>query len=214
MRAILAVLVVAAFVCAVAGCGQGPRSPQGERARTAETEGAQAPEGGAVAAPGAGEGSVATIELSSSAFGDGGAIPLKYTCDGANVSPPLAWGEPPAGTKSLALIVEDPDAVAVAKKVWDHWVLYDLSAETTSLPEGIPAGAELANGARQGRGSSGIGYRGPCPPRAMPHHYHFKLYALDAPTGLGPGATKDQVLAAITGHVLGQGELVGIYVRK
>jgi Raf kinase inhibitor-like YbhB/YbcL family protein len=189
MRALLSALILGAIACTTVGCGQEPKAPEGE----------QAP--------------VAVIELTSGAFTGGDAIPSRHTCDGENISPPLAWGTPPHGTKSFALVMEDPDAVAVAKKVWDHWILYNLPAGTTSLPEGIPADPELVNGARQGQGSSGIGYRGPCPPRAAPHRYYFKLYALDTLLDLSPGATKEQLLAAMKGRVLGEGELMGIYVR-
>jgi Raf kinase inhibitor-like YbhB/YbcL family protein len=189
MRTMLAFTILAALVCATAGCGQEPKAPEGGRPKAA------------------------VIELTSGAFARGGAIPSRYSCDGADVSPPLAWGTPPDGTRSFALIMDDPDAVAVAKKVWDHWVLYNLPGATTSLPEGIPADPELVNGARQGQGSSGIGYRGPCPPRGAPHRYYFRLYALDTLLDLAPGATKDQLLAAMEGRVLGEGELMGIYVR-
>jgi Raf kinase inhibitor-like YbhB/YbcL family protein len=197
MKAMLVPLILAALACTTVGCGQDAKEPADENAMVPEGE--QAP--------------VAVIELTSGAFIGGDAIPSRYSCDGENVSPPLAWGTPPDGTKSFALVMDDPDAVAVAKKVWDHWILYNLPAGTMSLPEGLPTVLELGNGARQGQGSSGIGYRGPCPPRAAPHRYYFKLYALDTLLDLAPGATKDELLAAMKGHVLGEGELMGIYVR-
>lgn len=151
--------------------------------------------------------------LSSPAFQNGDLIPAAYTCDGANRSPPLQWPSAPAHTAAYALIVEDPDAPG---GVFIHWVLYDLPGATTSLPEGVPKDATLPQlgGARQGRTSFGtVGYGGPCPPPGPAHHYHFRLYALDARLGLEPGATRDQLVAAMRGHELGQGELIGLYAR-
>jgi Raf kinase inhibitor-like YbhB/YbcL family protein len=161
------------------------------------------PAGGSGAKP-------ATIALTSSAFKDGEAIPRQYSCDGANVSVPLAWGDVPTSAQSLALIMDDPDAPS---GMFVHWVLYNLPAQTRSLPEGTPADATLSNGGRNGvNGARRSGYTGPCPPSGT-HHYHFKLYALDTTLTLNPGATKEQLLTAMNGHVLGQGELVGTYQR-
>jgi Raf kinase inhibitor-like YbhB/YbcL family protein len=152
-----------------------------------------------------------TIELTSPAFRDGEAIPRRYTADGEDVSPPLRWGEPPAGTRCFALVCDDPDA---PRRTWVHWVLYDLPADARGLDEAAPAEATLPSGARQGKNDFGkIGYGGPAPPPGKPHRYSFKLYALDAPGGLSPGATKAQLLAAAEGHVLGEGQLVGRYGR-
>jgi len=150
------------------------------------------------------------IKISSAAFQDGGQIPSKYTCDGADVSPPFEWSGVPNGAKSLALICDDPDAPA---KTWVHWVVYDLPASTTKLPEGLPLTEKLATGGKQGKNDFGkIGYGGPCPPSGT-HRYFFKLYAIDGETSLEPGATKEQVLKAIQGHILAQGELIGRYKR-
>src|SRR5581483_1071803 len=147
------------------------------------------------------------FSLSSTAFPNGGDIPKKYTCDGADVSPELSWSNPPAGTQSFALIVEDPDAPA---GTWTHWVLYDLPPDTTALEENVPKVDQLPNGARQGRNDfRKIGYGGPCPPSGKPHRYFFRLYALDRKLGLKPGATKDEVQAATKGHILGEAELKG-----
>lgn len=158
------------------------------------------------------------LSLSSSVLGAGQPIPKKYTGEGEDVSPPLAWSEAPAGTKEFALICDDPDAPR--PEPWVHWVLYRLPAGTTNLPEGMPRSAELAvpAGARQGTNSwpkDNVGYRGPLPPPGHGvHHYHFKVYALDTSLSLPPGADKQAVLTAMKGHVLAQGELIGTYERK
>jgi len=150
------------------------------------------------------------LAISSTAFSNGGMIPSRYTCDGANISPPLQWSGLPAGTKTVALIVDDPDAPA---KTWVHWVVYDLPANTTQLPENIKPQENLAGGGKQGTNDfKKIGYGGPCPPSGT-HRYFFKLYAVDIQTSLGPGATKDELLKTMESHVLAQGELVGKYKR-
>ena len=152
-----------------------------------------------------------TIELNSTAFAEGETIPRQYTADGKDVSPPLAWPAPPEATKSLALVCEDPDA---PRGTWTHWVLFNLPPETRDLHEGVPPDRELASGARQGKNDFGkIGYGGPSPPRGKPHRYYFKLYALDAALDLPAGATRVQVLAAIQGHVLDEGQRMGLYGR-
>ncbi|MDR3402165.1 MAG: YbhB/YbcL family Raf kinase inhibitor-like protein [Chthoniobacter sp.] len=139
-------------------------------------------------------------------------IPAKYTCEGANVSPPLSWTGLPAGTKSLALICDDPDAPA---GTWVHWVLYHLPATTNSLDEKLPPAAALLDGARQGVNDFGkTGYGGPCPPPGKPHRYFFKLYALDIDLALRPGATKQALVQAMEHHVLADGLLMGKYQRK
>lgn len=151
------------------------------------------------------------FELKTSAFPPNGEIPRKYTCDGPDLSPVLSWPEPPPGTQSLSLIVDDPDAPV---GTWVHWVLYDLPASVRELAEGVPKDGELKNGARQGRNDfRRIGYGGPCPPPGPAHRYFFKLYALNTKTNLKPGATKDELVRAIEGHVLAQAELVGRYQR-
>jgi Raf kinase inhibitor-like YbhB/YbcL family protein len=151
------------------------------------------------------------LKLTTTAFQPGGAIPKKFTCDGPDVSPPLAWADPPAGTQSFALIVDDPDAPV---GTWVHWVLYDLPASARELPEGVPKEDELQNGGRQGRNDfRKIGYGGPCPPAGPAHRYFFKLYALDAKTNLKPGATKAELEKAMKGHISAQAELMGRYRR-
>lgn len=149
--------------------------------------------------------------LSSAAFDPGGQIPSRYSCDGADQSPALAWRDSPRGTKSFALIVDDPDAPA---GTWVHWVVYDMPAETTTLAEGVAKSDALPSGVKQGINDfRKVGYNGPCPPPGKPHRYFFKLYALDGPTGLEPRATKAQILRTIEGHILGQTEMIGTYKR-
>lgn len=151
----------------------------------------------------------ATIALSSSAFEAGGAIPRKYSCDAEDVSPPLQWAGPPAGTRSFALVVDDPDAGG-----FRHWLVYNIPAAARALPEAVPAAAELSDGSRQGNSSwNRLGYGGPCPPSGT-HRYSFRLYALDTVLELAPGATLEQLQQAMAGHVLAQGELLGTYARQ
>ncbi|HWE40457.1 MAG TPA: YbhB/YbcL family Raf kinase inhibitor-like protein [Isosphaeraceae bacterium] len=156
-----------------------------------------------------------TIRLRSAAFADGGDIPKASTCDGKDTSPPLAWSGVPGGARSLALVVEDPDA---PRGTWTHWVLFDLAPDVGELPRGVPTGGTFepkagAKAARQGKNDFGkLGYGGPCPPGGT-HRYVFRLYALDAVLGLDPGASREQVLRAMTGHVLAEGRLTGRYRR-
>ncbi len=149
------------------------------------------------------------LTLTSSAFAHQGAIPRKYTCDGADSPPPLAWSGAPAGAKSLALIVDDPDAPdpAAPKMVYVHWVAYDIPPGSADVAEG----AALPAGAREGTNDwKRKGYGGPCPPIGR-HRYFFKLYALDVALGDLGAATKPEVEAAMKGHILEQVELVGTY---
>jgi Raf kinase inhibitor-like YbhB/YbcL family protein len=147
-----------------------------------------------------------TFKLTSPAFELGRSIPTRYTCDGEDVSPPLRWSDPPAGTRSFALIVDDPDAPA---GVWDHWIVFNLPDNLDGLLEkaSLPAASRVGqNSWRQAR------YGGPCPPRGT-HRYFFKLYALDTDLNLPAGAAKKQVLKAMEGHILAQAELMGTYSR-
>lgn len=145
------------------------------------------------------------IKITSPAFVDGGTIPVKYTCDGADVSPQLDWENLPAGTRSLALISDDPDA---PMGTWVHWVLFDIPPDTTGLPEGVKGiGTQGKNDFRK------LGYGGPCPPKGPAHRYFFKLYALDTKLGLKEGATKADVEKAMQGHILAQGQIIGKYGR-
>jgi Raf kinase inhibitor-like YbhB/YbcL family protein len=150
------------------------------------------------------------IKIEGSAFKEGGMIPVKYTCDGEDVSPPLKWGDLPTGTRSIALISDDPDAPV---GTWVHWVLYNLPPDVKALPENIPPKKTLENGAVHGTNDfKRLGYGGPCPPGGT-HRYFFKIYALDKKIDLAPGATKAQLVNAMEGHILDSGQLMGKYKR-
>ena len=151
------------------------------------------------------------IKITSTAFEEGGMIPEKYTCDGIDVSPPLMWTSIPEGTKTIALICDDPDA---PMGTWVHWVLFNLPAKINELSENVPTDEELKSGAKQGRNDfRKIGYGGPCPPGGT-HRYYFKLYALDTELDIKSGAVKEQLLKAMEGHILGKGQLMGRYKRR
>jgi Raf kinase inhibitor-like YbhB/YbcL family protein len=155
------------------------------------------------------------LRVASPDLRSGAPIPATHSAYGRNLSPALAWGGAPAGTRSFALVVEDPDAPSPRPFV--HWVAYDIPASVTALPGSLPTMPRLQapKDMRQGRNGSGsIGYFGPRPPAGDgPHHYHFQLFALDRPLELPPGATRDQLVAAMRGHVLAEGELVGTYAQ-
>jgi Raf kinase inhibitor-like YbhB/YbcL family protein len=151
----------------------------------------------------------AKLKVTSSAFGEGQRIPKKYTADGKDTSPPLHWSGVPRGTKNIAIICDDPDAPG---KVWVHWVLFNLPARTRELSGGVAKRRTVLHGARQGTNDMRkIGYNGPAPPRGKPHHYHFKVYALDKKLRLRAGATKQELVAVMKGHILAEGELVGLH---
>ena len=151
-----------------------------------------------------------TLSLSSTAFAAGKPIPAIYTCTGRSVSPPLAWTGAPAGTASFALILDDPDAPI---GTFVHWVIYNIPAASNGLPEAVPSSAKLADGSLQGNNGAGqAGYTGPCPPSGT-HRYFFKLYALDTVLNLSSGVNKDQLLKAMQGHILAQGELMGTFSK-
>jgi hypothetical protein len=147
-----------------------------------------------------------SIELKSNAFVSGQSIPAKYSCTGKNISPPISWSEPPTGTASFALIMDDPDAPG---GTWVHWVLYNIPADARTLQEAFSANDPIAIG----KNSWGkLAYGGPCPPSGT-HRYFFKLYALDSTFSLSPGASKEQLLKAMDGHILAQGELMGTFSK-
>jgi Raf kinase inhibitor-like YbhB/YbcL family protein len=153
-----------------------------------------------------------SLELKSDAFANGQSIPAKYSCIGKNISPALTWNDPPAGTQSFALIMDDPDAPG---GTWVHWVLYNIKPDWRSLQEDLPmTGKNIdPNAVFFGTNSSGnIRYDGPCPPSGT-HRYYFKLYALDTQIGLLPGATKEKILEQMQGHILAQGELIGTFSK-
>jgi len=146
------------------------------------------------------------LQLTSSAFANGGAIPAAYTCDGGDRNPPLAMANVPAGTRSLALIMDDPDAPV---GLWVHWVLWNIHPRTSQVGEN-----SVPDGATQGRNSWGrSGYGGPCPPSGT-HRYFFKLYALDTILNLGTGTTKADLERAMEGHIIAKAELMGTYKRR
>lgn len=155
-----------------------------------------------------------SIHISSKAFADGGPIPVKYTRDGDNVSPPLHWENLPQGTQELALIVEDPDAPTPEPFV--HWVAFKIPADIPGLPEGMPRrsrpkAAPLVQGKNDFKD---IGYDGPEPPRGHGvHHYHFELYALDKPLEVEPGQDIKSLIASMAGHIIDRGEMIGTYER-
>ena len=151
-----------------------------------------------------------TLEITSSVFSEGEMIPTRYTCDGSDVSPDLAWSGVPETAQSLALICDDPDAPV---GTWVHWVLFNIPSSASGLPAEISSDATLENGARHGTNDfRKLGYGGPCPPGGT-HRYYFKLYALDTELNLDSGATKDQLLEAMQGHILAEAQLMGTYKR-
>jgi Raf kinase inhibitor-like YbhB/YbcL family protein len=201
-RAPVSCLLPLAAVVALSGCNEPREEPidrQAAASRRATAEG-ETP---------------MSITIHSDAFGHNERIPTRFTEDGEDVSPPLSWSNLPPGTKELTLIVDDPDAPR--KDPWVHWVIYRIPAGATHVAEGIASSDRLSApaGAVQGANSWGtIGYRGPAPPRGHGiHHYRFTLYALNAEVSAEPGLDKQELLAAIKGHVLAQGQLVGTYER-
>lgn len=151
------------------------------------------------------------LSITSTAFKDGKRIPKKYTCEGDDISPALDWTDVPPEAKSLALIMDDPDA---PMGVFTHWVLFNLPSDLSSLDEAQATGEKLGNGAIHGINDFGrTGYGGPCPPPGPTHRYFFAIYALDISLSLKPRSTKQQVLTAMKGHVLTEARLVGTYSR-
>jgi Raf kinase inhibitor-like YbhB/YbcL family protein len=151
------------------------------------------------------------LQLTSSSFASENDIPVKFTCQGEDTSPQLAWKNAPAETKTFALIVHDPDAPRSGG--FTHWVVYNISAKVNEIPEGASRGDKVGKYGTQGRNDGGrIGYMGPCPPSGK-HRYYFYLYALDSEVNLQPGATKDDLEKAIHGHVLEKAELMGRFQK-
>ncbi len=151
------------------------------------------------------------FEIKSAAFQDGGPIPPKHAFSNGNASPGLSWSSVPEGTKSIALICDDPDA---PMKTWVHWVVYNIPANETGLIENIPKDKILDSGAMQGTTDfRSIGYGGPAPPPGSPHRYFFKLYALDKELDLEPGAAKDALLKAMEGHMIEEAQIMGTFER-
>jgi Raf kinase inhibitor-like YbhB/YbcL family protein len=188
---------------AAAGCSTDDAPAEG-----APTATVQAAATTAAADEGGGE---VALELTSTAYSDGEAVPARYTCDGENVSPPLAWTGVPQETATFALMFDDPDAPG---GTWVHWVLFNIPGQTRSLAEGQPGVDELPDGSRHGANSwRRRDYGGPCPPSGT-HRYVLKLYALDTALQVAPGATTVELMGAMAGHVLAQAELLGTYSRQ
>jgi hypothetical protein len=186
LRGSLWLIAIGALIWGIAGCGRDASRP-----------------------PKGGDSTVSAFEISSPAFQDGERIPDRHTCVGEDLSPPLRWEGAPEGTQSFALIAEDPDAPG---GTFVHWVLYNLPAAITELPEGVPRGERLESGALQGVNDFRVvEYSGPCPPPGRTHRYYFILRALDAALDLGPGATKAQLETAMQGRVLAEAKLMGTY---
>ncbi len=196
-------LIAVTCVGLLVGCEPATETPRADVAQ--EPAAPVQPEGGDAVA----------LTVQSPAFDNNAEIPAKYTGDGEDVSPALSWSGVPEGAAELALVCDDPDAPRA--EPWVHWVIYNIPAEASGLPENVTKAETLSApaGAVQGTNSWGrIGYGGPAPPPGHGvHHYHFKLYALDAPLSLPPGADKDALLEAIAGHILAEGELIGTYQR-
>lgn len=152
-----------------------------------------------------------SLTISSPSFSNGGDIPKQFTCTGSDLSPQLSWTEPPAGTKSFALLVDDPDAPVGN---WNHWTAWNLPPDLRSLPEDVPKAQPLPDGTDQGMNDfHKPGYNGPCPPPGKPHRYYFKLFALDSKLDLRPNSGKHDLEGAMKGHVLAQAEWMGRYKR-
>jgi len=152
-----------------------------------------------------------TLSISSPGFQEGERIPAKYTCQGQDISPQLDWSGVPKEAKSLALIMDDPDAPG---GIFTHWVIFNIPPDSLKLPEAVPTEPQLPGSARQGKNDFGtIGYSGPCPPPGRPHRYRFTIYALDKQLDLKAGASKEQLIEAMGGHILNQARLTGTYQR-
>jgi Raf kinase inhibitor-like YbhB/YbcL family protein len=151
------------------------------------------------------------LNVTSPAFKDNEWIPVKYTADGDNMSPPLHWSGMPQGVREYAIIADDPDA---PHGTFTHWVIYGIPGSYDYLDDGIMQVSELDNGAMQGKNSMRtIGYTGPAPPKGKPHHYIFTVYALDAKLDLPAGITRDELRKAIQGHIMCEGKITGLYGR-
>jgi len=158
------------------------------------------------------EGGADRIAMTSPEFAEGQPIPVRFTCDGEDISPPLEWSGAPAETRGFALICDDPDA---PRGTWVHWVFYNLPGEACELAAAVPVTPELPSGTRQGTNDSGkLGYSGPCPPPGKPHRYFFRLYALNAILNIPPGVDRADLDRAMDGHVIAQATLMGTYERR
>ncbi len=200
-----------AFAFSVGYCGFSSGAPPGVHAEAPETTAEEKTQTQQISL----KESAMAFKISSD-FAAGEKIGSKYTCEGENISPPLSWTEPPEGTKSLALIVDDPDAPdpAAPKMTWVHWVVYDMPPDRREIPAGVSPEAKLPGGGVHGiTDFKRYGYGGPCPPIGE-HRYYFKLYALDRIFDLPEGQTKTELLARMEGHVLGETTLMGRYQKR
>jgi hypothetical protein len=209
-------LLIATVGAAVAGCSSGDSSsPSPTAAPLKPTAVFSSPEATRTLTARAARtptpfGAPPQLVLASSAFASGETIPVEYTCSGKGTSPPLTWTDVPAGTAAFALTVDDADAPRPGG-FFDHWVVFDFAPTMRELPAGATLPAQAVSG-KNGAGAQQ--YIGPCPPPgSAEHHYRFHLYALDTPLNLPPGSSKDDVLAATAGHILGEAELVGLFKR-
>ena len=151
------------------------------------------------------------LEIKSDSFEENGYIPAIYTGLSSDISPELNWEEVPQGVKSFAIIMDDPDAPA---GTWVHWVIYNIPSSSRGLDKDVSKRERLSDGTRQGINSFGkVGYGGPYPPPGSAHRYFFKLYALDVMLSLGPGATKEELLGAVKGHILAEAQIIGLFKR-
>jgi Raf kinase inhibitor-like YbhB/YbcL family protein len=200
IRRTVFVLIAGLFLALSFGCGQAKDARAEEKEKESDKKG---------------DASMA-ITVTSTAFKPNGPIPKQYTGEGQDVSPPLAWSGVPKTAKQLALICDDPDAPRA--EPWVHWVIYQIPADATGLPEGVPQKEELDDpkGVKQGVSDfKKVGYNGPLPPPGHgTHHYHFRVYALDVELSMPAKQAKKQLLDAMKGHILAQGELIGTYERK
>ncbi|MEX2016470.1 MAG: YbhB/YbcL family Raf kinase inhibitor-like protein, partial [Candidatus Hydrogenedentales bacterium] len=200
---------IACAMLALAGCA--PANNEVEA--VAQDAAAPATEAGEASAQ-----EVPDLIVTSEALQAGQPVPVEFTGDGTDVSPPLAWTGAPEGAKTFALVCDDPDAPT--PKPWVHWVIYSIPAVVSELPAGIAKQATLTQpeklqGVKQGKNGWGqVGYRGPAPPPGKPHRYYFTVYALDEALVLGPELTKDELLAAIDGHIMAEGQLMATYQRR
>lgn len=210
MRVLSAIVVFAVLTQA---CSKSEQVPPNNQTRVESSEAERATEPTTAQPAQTAQEPANTLKLSSRAFGDQGSLAKRFSCQGQDVSPPLTWSGAPAGTKSFALVVDDPDAPdpAAPKTVWVHWVLYNLPSDATGLPEGVKS---LPDGTREGKNDwKGTGYRGPCPPIGR-HRYFYKLYALDAVLPELGDPTKAELEKAMQGHVLARAELIGLYQKE
>ncbi len=170
---------------------------------------AQTPESGSASAA---QVMAAQMRITSTAFKNEEAIPKQFSCEGDNISPALSWVGAPKSAKSFALVLEDPDA---PRGMFVHWVIYDIPPSETGLAEHFPLSDTLVNGTLQGKNGAGsTGYIGPCPPSGKPHRYYFRLYAVNEVLHISGDVTREKLMSALEGHVVGEGELMGTYVRK